>query len=85
MGTNLVLFTLQRIGSSLLFDAELVPEGPRGFVMQGLQMQRLSRESDVLKKLELAGIGHWSSFPPDNIQATVTRNQLRAMGFKGNY
>ena len=53
--------------------------------MQDIQLQRFRREADALQVLEHAGLGRWSSFPPDNIQATVTRSQLRSMGFRGNY
>jgi len=85
MGTNLVVFSLRRIGASLLFSAEVVVNGPQSFAMQGIQLQRVQYERDALKALERAGIGLWSSFPADNIEATVTRGQLRTMGFTGNY
>ena len=85
MGTNLVVFSLRRIGASLLFAAEAVEGGPQSFAMQGIQLQRVPYERDVLKALERAGIGVWTAFPADNIEATVTRGQLRTMGFTGNY
>ncbi len=85
LGTNLVVFALRRTGASLLLSAEPAPGGPQGFAMQGVQLQRFRYEADALRVLEQAGVGRWSSFPPDNIQATVTRSQLRAMGFRGNY
>jgi hypothetical protein len=83
--TNLVVFKLRRTGASLLLTAEPVDGGPQSFVMESLQMQRFRYEGDVLHALEQAGVGRWSQFPADNIQATVTRAQLRAMGFRGNY
>lgn len=85
METNLVLFKLRRTGASLLFAAEPVKDGPQSFTMTGLQTQRFRYERDVLVALERAGIGYWTEFPADNIQATVTRDQLLAMGFKGIY
>jgi hypothetical protein len=85
MDTNLVHFTLRRVGSTLHFAADPVKSGSQSFVMHSLQLQRLPSEYDALRALELAGIGRWSSFPPDGIEATVTRDQLRAMGFRGNY
>jgi hypothetical protein len=85
MRTNLVEFTLRRVGSSLLFAVEPVSGGPQGFVMHGVQVQRLHSERDILKALELAQVGRWSSFPTESIQATVTRDQLWGMGFSGNY
>jgi hypothetical protein len=83
--TNLVMLTLRRTGANLLFSADAVSNGPRGFVMQGVQPQRLRFEHDALKALERAEIGSWSAFPPDGVQATVSRDQLRRMGFRGNY
>jgi len=85
MDTNLVNFTLRRVGSTLHFNADPVKSGAQSFVMHSLQLQRLPSEYEALKALERVGIGYWSSFPPDGIQATVTREQLRAMGFRGNY
>ncbi len=84
-GTNLVVFSLRSTGANLLFVAEPAPGGAQGFAMHGVQSQRLRYESDALKALEQGGVGHWSTFPPHPIEATVTRTQLRAMGFRGNY
>ena len=83
--TNLVLFRLRWTGSGLQFIAEAASGGPQGFVMQGVQFQRLRYEGEALQALERAGVGSWSAFPTDNIEATVTREQLMAMGFRGNY
>ena len=83
--TNLVVFKLRRTGAGLMLVAEAAREGPQAFTMTGLQQQRFRFEHDVLVALQRAGIGSWSEFPQDNIQATVTRDQLMAMGFKGIY
>lgn len=83
--TNLVLFILRRTGANLLFTADTIPGGAYSFNMQGLQPQRLRFQKDALDSLERVGLGHWSEFPPDGIQATITRDQLRLMGFRGNY
>ena len=85
METNLVVLKLRRTGVNLLFTAELVAGSPRGLVMEGIQPQRLRYERDALQSLESAGVGSWSAFPPEGIQATVTRDELRRMGFRGNY
>lgn len=85
MGTNLVVFTLRRVGASLLFAAEPAESGPQSFSMHSIQTQRMRHEGEVLKALDRAGVGYWSRFPADNVQATVTREQLRTMGFRGNY
>lgn len=85
MEANLVNFILRRIGSSTYLDVEQVEDGKRQFNIEGAQRLRVPNETDALKRIEAAGIGHWTSFPTDNIQATVTRNQLRTIGFRGNY
>ncbi len=85
METNLVVLRLRRTGVNLLFTAELVNGTSRGFVMEGLQPQRLRFEHDALHSLQRGEVGSWSAFPPDGVQATVTRDQLRRMGFRGNY
>jgi hypothetical protein len=85
METNLVNFKLRWTGSSLMFVAEPSPDGPQTFTMTGLQNQRIRFERDALAALERVGLGHWSEFPADHIQATVTRAQLWALGFKGIY
>lgn len=85
METNLVEFKLRRVGATLLLVAEPVSGGPQTFSMKGVQMQRFRFEHDVLNAFERTGIGYWSEFPPDHIQATVTREQLSALGFKGIY
>ena len=83
--TNLVRLELRFTGSGLLFVAEPVVGGGQSFAMQHVQPQRVRFEGDALKALERAGVGSWSRFPSDHIEATVTREQLRSMGFRGNY
>ncbi len=85
METNLVLFTLRRTGAGVVFAAEPASDGPQTFSMHGLHFQRLRYESEALRALERVGIGSWSRFPDDAIQATVTRDELRALGFRGYY
>ena len=82
---NLVNLILRRIGSNTFLDAEQVEGGKRQFNMDGVQRLRISNETEALKRIDAAGIGHWTTFPTDNIQATVTRHQLRTIGFRGNY
>lgn len=82
---NLVTFKLVRIGSGTFLDAEQVDEGKRQFNMEGVQRLRVGGEGAALQALERADIGRWSTFPHDGIQATVTRLQLRTIGFRGNY
>ncbi len=76
---------MRSTGARLLFLVEPTDGGSRGFTLHGVQQQLLRYESDALKALERGGIGVWSSFPHDGVQATVTRDQLIAMGFRGNF
>ena len=84
-GTNLVRFRLRSTGTSLLLEAEPVWGGSQSFVMEGLQVRRFRHEGEVLRALEAAGIGRWSAFPPESIEATVSRDQLFQIGFRGVY
>ena len=68
-----------------MLSAEPVRSGAQHFSMNGIQLQRFRFEHDILRALERAGIGYWTEFPPDHIEATVTRDQLVTLGFKGIY
>ncbi len=85
MTTNLLRFDLRLLGKNLWLSAEAVAGGPRGFSMEHVRPLRFGTESEALRAMDRAGIGHWSSFPQDGIQATVTRDQLRTLGFRGNF
>lgn len=85
METNLVHFHFRRLGSGLWLDAEPAPGGQQQFAMEHVHRLRIRSEGEVLRALEAAGVGHWTTFPHDGIQATVTRGQLRTIGFRGNY
>ena len=84
-GTNLVRLRLRSTGTSLLLEAEPVWSGSQSFVMDGLQVRRFRHEGEALQALEAAGVGRWSAFPPESIEATVTRDQLFQIGFRGVY
>lgn len=85
METNLIHLIFRRLGSGLWLDAEPVPGGQQQFVMEHVHRLRVRSEGEVLRALEAAGVGRWTNFPIDGIQATVTRGQLRTIGFRGNY
>ena len=85
METNLVHFHFRRLGSGLWLDAEPVSNGQQQFSMEHVHRLRLRSEGEVLRALETAGVGRWTTFPLDGIQSTVTRAQLRTIGFRGNY
>ena len=83
--TNLVQFLFKRLGSGLWLDAEIAPGGQQQFSREHVHRMRVRSEGEALKAIEAAGIGHWTTFPHDGIQSTVTRLQLRTIGFRGNY
>ncbi len=85
METNLVHLTFRRLGSGLWLDAEPVPGGQQQFAMTHVHRLRVRTEGEALRGLEGAGVGTWTTFPLDGIQATVTRAQLRTIGFRGNF
>ena len=85
METTLVHFHFRRLGSGLFLDAEPVHGGQQQFSMEHVHRMRVRSEGEALKAVERAGIGHWTTFPLDGIQATVSRLQLREAGFRGNY
>lgn len=85
METNLVQLTLTLLGANLWLTAEPLAGGARGFSMENVRAPRFDTESAVLRALAAAGVGSWSSFPLDGIQATLSRAQLRSIGFKGNF
>lgn len=53
--------------------------------LRHLRPVRFRTESEALRAIDSAGVGHWSSFPHDGIQATLSLSQLRSIGFRGNF
>lgn len=53
--------------------------------LRHLRPLRFRTESEALRALDGAGVGQWSSFPYDGIHATLSRAQLRSIGFRGNF
>jgi len=85
METNLIHLHLRRTGSGLWLDAEPAPGGQQQFAMTHVHRLRVRSEGEALRALDAAGVGLWTTFPLDGIQSTVTRSQLRTIGFSGNY
>lgn len=77
---------LRRLGASLWLHAEPTA-GPLGsdHALHNLRPLRFGTESAALHSLESAGVGRWSSFPHEGVGATLTRSQLRSIGFRGNF
>ena len=53
--------------------------------LRHLRPIRFQTETEALRSLDGAGVGTWSRFPFDGIHATLTRTQLRSIGFRGNF
>ena len=53
--------------------------------LRNLRPIRFPTESEALRSLDRAGVGHWSSFPQEGVRATLTPAQLRSIGFRGNF
>jgi hypothetical protein len=53
--------------------------------LRNLRPVRFRTESEMLRALDAANVGHWSNFPPEGIHATLTPAQLRTIGFRGNF
>lgn len=77
---------LRRLGAALWLHAEPAG-GPLGsdHALHHLRPLRFLTESAALRSLESAGVGHWSSFPHEGVGATLSRSQLRSIGFRGNF
>lgn len=77
---------LRRLGDALWLHAE--PTGSllgSDHALHNLRPLRFGTEHAALRSLESAGVGHWSSFPHEGVGATLTRLQLRSIGFRGNF
>jgi hypothetical protein len=77
---------LKLLGITLWLSAEPAEDilGP-DHSLRNLRPLRFRTESEALRALDSAGVGLWSSFPHDGIHATLSRSQLRAIGFRGNF
>jgi hypothetical protein len=77
---------LRLLGNTLWLHADPADDilGP-DHSLRNLRPHRFRTESEALRALDSAGVGHWSSFPQEGIHATLTRSQLRSIGFRGNF
>lgn len=85
MEVHFYKLSLRRLG--LLFWLEAEPEDSRlgpDHAHRHLRPIRFHTESEALRALDAAEIGRWSSFPDEGVHATLSRSQLRALGFRGN-
>lgn len=85
METHFYKLSLRRLGIALYLEAEPVDSslGP-DHAHRHLRPVRFRTEFEALRTLAQAEVGHWSSYPAEGVHATLTRNQLRTLGFRGN-
>lgn len=86
MDAHFFQLQLRRLGSALFLHAE--PTGNllgQDHALHNLRPLRFGTESAALRALDSAGVGHWSSFPHEGIGVTLSRSQLRSIGFRGNF
>jgi hypothetical protein len=84
--THFYKLDLRMLGLGLFLHAELVGDMPGpDHALRHLRPVRFRTESEALRALDAAGIGQWTRFPADGVHATLSRGQLRTMGFRGNF
>jgi len=86
MEAHFFRLSLRMLGVTLWLWAEPADNilGP-DHSLRNLRPLRFRTESEALRALAAADIGQWSSFPQDGVHATLSRLQLRAIGFRGNF
>jgi hypothetical protein len=77
---------LKLLGITLWLSAEPADNilGP-DHSLRNLRPLRFRTETEALRALEAANVGHWTTFPHEGIHATLSHSQLRAVGFRGNF
>ncbi len=86
MDAHFFRLELRLLGMTLWLNAEPATDTlGSDHAMRHLRPVRFRTESEALRALATADVGQWSSFPHDGIQATLSRSQLRALGFRGNF
>lgn len=86
MDAHFFRLELRLLGMTLWLNAEPADSTLSiDHALRHLRPVRFRTESEALRALDGAGAGHWSSFPLEGIHATLTRSQLSAIGFRGNF
>ena len=86
MDAHFFCLSLRLLGGTLWLHADPVEDTlGSDHSLRNLRPIRFLTESQALRTLDNAGVGHWSSFPQEGVQATLTHSQLRTIGFRGNY
>ena len=86
MDSHFFHLQLRLLGGTLWLNAEPAEDVlGSDHSLRHLRPLRFRTETEALRAIDSAGVGHWSSFPHEGIHATLTRTQLRAIGFRGNF
>lgn len=85
MEAHFYRLSLRMLGRALWLEADPSDSmlGP-DHAHRHLRPVRFQTESEVLRLLHAAHVGHWTNFPQDGICATLSVTQLRSLGFRGN-
>lgn len=78
--------SLRRLGILFWLDAEAADSTlSSDHADRHLRPVRFRTEREVLNALSAADVGRWTSFPHEGVHATLSRSQLRTLGFRGNF
>jgi hypothetical protein len=85
MEAHFYKLSLRRLGIAFWLEAEPMDNnlGP-DHAHRHLRPVRFRTQGEALGALAAAEVGRWTSFPDDGVQATLSRSQLRTLGFRGN-
>lgn len=86
MEAHFYKLSLRRLGIVFWLEAEPAADSRLGpdHSHRHLRPVRFRTESEALQALGAAHVGRWTSFPDEGVQATLSRSQLRTLGFRGN-
>lgn len=84
MDVHFYRLSLRKLGLAYWLEAEPTEStlGP-DHSHRHLRPVRFRTEAEALRVLVEAHVGQWGSFPPDGVHATLSRTQLRTLGFRG--
>lgn len=85
MESHFYKLSLRRLGTMFWLEAEPTDSnlGP-DHAHRHLRAVRFGTETEALRALDAADVGRWTGFPDDGVHATLSRRQLRTLGFRGN-
>ena len=85
MEVHFYKLSLRRLGLAFWLEAEPTDSnlGP-DHAHRHLRPVRFRTEFEALRALDGAQVGHWTTYPEEGVYATLSRSQLRTLGFRGN-